>query len=120
MKNPLILAAIASLALTAFGSASAQQATYELPQPVVVGNTRAAVVAELQQARAAGSLSVTELDRQTRAPFVASRSRDEVRAETLAAAGNGELQALNSEAGAAGISGTGRHATVHRMHAAMR
>jgi hypothetical protein len=88
---------IAALLATAAAAASAQEATYEQPQPVQSATTRAAVMAELQQARADGTLQVTELDRQAHAPFVATRSRAEVQAETRAAAASGELQALNGE-----------------------
>jgi hypothetical protein len=95
MKTSSIIAA--ALVLAAATSVSAQEATYELPQPAASTTTRAAVTAELAQARADGSLQVTESDRQAWAPFVATRSRAEVAAETRAAAASGELQALHGE-----------------------
>ena len=66
-------------------SAFAGEATYELPQPVVVGKSRAEVRAEVLQARRDGTLVVTEGDVLRQPAFVASRSRaavvDEVRAD---------------------------------------
>ena len=53
--------------------------------------------ADLAQARAAGNLLVTEADYQKGAPFSSQLSRAEVRAETLTAIANGEVQRLNSE-----------------------
>lgn len=121
MKNPLILVAVASLAIAAFGSAAAQEAVYELPQPVVVGKSRVAVIAELEQAIADGSLRVTELDRQTATPFVATRSRDEVRAETLAAAARGELRLIGRDSNSFDGVHRGPARTMHEvMHTAAR
>ncbi|NWG73340.1 MAG: DUF4148 domain-containing protein [Rubrivivax sp.] len=87
----------AAIALVAAAGASAQEAVYEQPQPIASVTTRAAVSAELQQARANGTLLVTEADKQAWGPFVATRSRAEVRAEVLDAAASGELQALHME-----------------------
>jgi hypothetical protein len=95
MKTTSIIAAV--LALAAAASVSAQEATYELPQPAVSTTTRAAVTGEMLQARADGTLQVTEFDRQAWGPFVATRSRAEVVAEPRAAAASGELQALHGE-----------------------
>jgi len=95
MKTSSIVAAV--LAIVAASAATAQEATYELPQPAVSTTTRAAVVADLAKARADGKLQMTELDRQAWGPFVSTRSREDVRAETLAAAASGELQALHRE-----------------------
>ena len=90
--------AAAVLIAVAAGSASAQEATYELPQPAVSTTTRAAVVDALNQARAAGTLQVSEYDRQAFDAVVAStRTRAEVRAEARAAAERGEVQALIAE-----------------------
>jgi 5-deoxy-D-glucuronate isomerase len=93
--NTRILVA-ATLAIAAVG-ASAQEATYEQPQAVVSATTRAAVSADVLQARANGTLMATEFDRQAWAPFVSARSRADVRAETRAAAESGELRALHEE-----------------------
>lgn len=95
MKTTSIIAAV--LALAAATSVSAQEATYEMPQPVASTTTRMAVNAELLQARADGTLQLTELDRQSYGSFVSTRSRAEVAAETRAAAASGELQALHGE-----------------------
>jgi len=96
MKTSTLIAAIA-VSFAAAGTALAQEATYELPQPVSSSVSRAQVQADLAQARADGSLRVTEADYQKRAPFESQVSRAEVRAETLAAIANGEVQLLNSE-----------------------
>lgn len=92
--KPLIVAAFA---LVAAAGASAQEAVYEPPQPIASATSRAAVTADLQQARANGTLLVTEADHQSWGLFVATRSRAEVRAEVLDAASSGELQALHAE-----------------------
>ena len=55
--------------------------------------------AELQQARANGTLRVTEGDFQKPTPFIAQRSRADVQAETLAAIASGEIAARNSKHG---------------------
>jgi hypothetical protein len=94
MKTASIVAA--TLILAAAG-VSAQEATYELPQPVTSATTRAAVTADVLSARANGTLQVSEFDRQAWAPFVSERNRDDVRAEARAAAARGELRALHGE-----------------------
>jgi hypothetical protein len=88
---------VAAFALVAAAGASAQEATYELPQPVTSQTTRAAVVAELQSARANGTLLVTEWDRQSATPAVSVRSRAEVQAEARAAAASGDSIARHGE-----------------------
>jgi Domain of unknown function (DUF4148) len=99
MKTSTLIAAFA-LSFAAAGAALAQEATYELPQPLTTTTSRAQVQAELQKARADGTLRVTEGDFQKSAPFVAQRSRVDVQAETLAAIASGEITARNSEHGA--------------------
>jgi hypothetical protein len=96
MKTSTLIAAI-TVSFAAAGTAFAQEATYELPQPVSSSLSRAQVQADLAQARADGSLLVTEADYQGRAPFASPLSRAEVRAETLAAIANGDVQRLNGE-----------------------
>jgi hypothetical protein len=96
MKTSTLIAALA-VSFAAAGTAFAQEATYELPQPVSSSLSRAQVQSELAQARAAGNLLVTEADYQKGAPFSSQISRAEVRAETLTAIANGEVQRLNSE-----------------------
>jgi Domain of unknown function (DUF4148) len=98
MKTSTLIAAFA-LSFAAAGAALAQEATYELPQPLTSTTSRAQVQAELQKARADGSLRVTEGDFQKSAPFVAQRSRSDVKAETLAAITSGEVAARNGEHG---------------------
>lgn len=78
--------ALVSAAFGAFsGSALAQEATYELPQPAVSTVKRADVRAELLQARRDGTLLATEADFQKNATFVAGKSRATVTAEARAA-----------------------------------
>ena len=88
---------VASLAFAFAGTAFAQEATYEYPQAAVSQNSRAEVNAQVIQANLDGTLHQTELQSQQSAPFVAGLSRDDVRAETLAAAANGELRAAIRE-----------------------
>jgi hypothetical protein len=82
------IVAIAAAAFGTFGtSAYAQEATYEYPQAVVSQKTRAQVHAELLQARAEGTLLVSEADFNRTPSFVASKSREMVVAELRADAG---------------------------------
>ena len=95
MKTYSIIAA-AAIAFAFAQTAFAQEATYELPQPVASAKSRAGVNAEVLQARADGTLHIGEAD-WPRINFVAQKSRSEVRAETQAAAVSGELRALHQE-----------------------
>jgi hypothetical protein len=79
------------------GAAAAQEASYEYPQAVASTLTRADVQTQLMQARAAGTLLVSEFDRQANDAFVPARSRADVRAETLAASARGELRRGTAE-----------------------
>jgi len=96
MKTSTLIAAIA-VSFAAAGTALAQEATYDLPQPVGSNVSQAQVRAELAQARAAGKLLVTEADYQKPAAFASQLSREQVKAETLAAIASGEVRLLNSE-----------------------
>jgi hypothetical protein len=97
MNKPALFAAIA-LAAAAAG-ASAQEATYEYPQPAGSVTTRAAVQAELLQARQAGTLIVGEYASQQWPASVSTLSRAEVNAAVLAAKASGELPAIHGENG---------------------
>ena len=89
--------AAAALALVASTSAFAGEATYEYPQPAVSQLTRAEVTAQVLQAHASGvKVDVEGVDRPV-TTFASVRSRDDVRAETRAAATRGELRAINRE-----------------------
>lgn len=96
MNTTRLFTALA-LTLAAAGSAMAQEATYDYPQTAPSAVSRAAVKADLQQARADGSLMVTELDYQKAAPSRTTLTREAVKAQTLAAIASGELQALNRD-----------------------
>lgn len=90
------LAAIV-ISLSAAGAAVAQEATYEVPQAIGSQTTRAAVLAELQQARADGSFQISEAHVGVTHGLQSQRSRAEVRAETLAALNSGDVMALTAE-----------------------
>lgn len=96
-KSTAIAFATAAIAASAAlgGNAFAQEATYELPKPFVSSITRAEVRAEVLQARAEGTLNVTEADFQERADFVPTKTRTQVKAE--ARAYNGLSRALTAE-----------------------
>lgn len=100
MKTSTLVAALA-LSFVASGAAlAAGEATYEKPEVIKSQLSRADVVAQLNQARANGTLLVSEADRQESTPFVSQRTRAEVRSETLAAIASGEVAALNGETNA--------------------
>lgn len=104
MKTRSIIAA-AILSIT--GAAFAQgEATYEYPQAVTSAKSRADVVAELQQARAAGQIVSGEAYLLPQTTVVSTKSRAEVR--TLAAA---DTQALPANVEA--ISFDGRSLASH-------
>ncbi|HMM87513.1 hypothetical protein [Azohydromonas sp.] len=92
-----ITSVAAAVLIAAAASASAQEATYELPQPATSATTRAAVADALREARAQGTLQATEYDRHAWSDVASTRTRAEVRAEARAAAERGELQALIAE-----------------------
>ena len=100
MKTSTLVAALA-LSFVASGAALASgEATYEKPEVIKSQSSRADVVAQLNQARANGTLLVNEADRQENTPFASQRTRAEVRSETLAAIASGEVAALNRETNA--------------------
>ncbi len=91
------LASVAIAAVAAFSgtAAFAQEATSDAWMNAASTKTRAEVQAELQQARADGSI------RFSRAGYIetlkSTKSRDAVTAETLAARSTGELAHINAE-----------------------
>jgi hypothetical protein len=88
---------IAALALGLGGTAFAQEATYQYPQAAQAGVSRAAVLADLAQARSEGTLQVSEVNWPAAPAFVAQLSRAQARGEAIAAAASGELQARTGE-----------------------
>ena len=96
IRNAHVVALVTSFAALATfaGGAMAQEAVAR-PLPPISDKTRAAVHAELLQARADGTLQVTEFH----APqaFVAQKSRAQVRSELLEAIASGELDTRNDE-----------------------
>jgi hypothetical protein len=93
IRTALVVTAIAALS----GAVAAQEATYEYPQAFAPALTRVDVQSQLMQARAAGTLLVSEFDPHAGDAFVARRSRADVRAETLAASARGELRRGTAE-----------------------
>jgi len=73
------------------GAAFAGEATYELPLPAKSELTRAQVKAELDAARQAGTLQVTEADWPRTPALLVAKSREQVRDELRLAALSGEL-----------------------------
>ena len=97
MKTTQLFAAIALTIAAAAGPVLAQEATYDYPQAAVSQTTRAAVLADLQLARAEGTLQVNEASVGHDTRFMAQRSRDAVRDEARAAVRNGQTAALTAE-----------------------
>lgn len=95
--NARISTLLAALVLGAGGSAFAGEATYEYPQAVTSSVSRAAVLADLAQARSEGTLQVSEVNWPAAPAFVAQKSRPQVRDEAIAAAASGELLARTGE-----------------------
>lgn len=96
------IAAVA-LSFAAAGSAFAESPlVFEQPARSTI-TTRAAVQAEVLQARAAGHALVTEADLNRSDVVAVARSREAVRAEAVAALSSADAQALGAEpAGFAG------------------
>jgi hypothetical protein len=94
-RQRLASVVIATVAAFAGTAAVAQEATSDAWMTSPSTTTRAQVQAELQQARADGSI------RFARAGYIetlkVSTSRDAVKADTLAARRSGELQHINGE-----------------------
>lgn len=88
---------LAALAVGFAGTAFAGEATYEYPQAATVGVSRAAVLADLAQARSEGTLQIGEVNFPAQPTFVAQKSRVEVRSEAIAAARSGDLHARTAE-----------------------
>ena len=96
MKTSTLLA-ILTLTAASAGNALAQEVTYEYPQPISSQKTRADVLAELRQARADGTLFISEVESQPAKKIVSTVTRAEVKAQTLAAIASGELRDLHRE-----------------------
>jgi hypothetical protein len=94
------LAAAAAVAIAVSSAAFAEGASYDHAQPAAGVKTRAEVGAELQQARAQGTLRATEAALQQDTPIAASRSRADVRAEAIAASRSGELREMTEDSNA--------------------
>ena len=80
MKTSSLIAAVA-LSFAASGAAWAQQATYEYPQSILEGKTRAEVRAELIAARADGSIKVWSTSYNPLAVAKSQKSREQVQGE---------------------------------------
>lgn len=97
MNTTTRLIAALSLSLAASGAALAQEASYDYPQAAHSQTTRAAVLADLRQAQAQGSMLINEAY-VGQVPVNGSVvSRAAVRADTLAALASGQIAALTAE-----------------------
>jgi hypothetical protein len=94
MKNLAILA-IATLSFAAAGSALAQEARFQLPQPITSDVSRAQVDAQLIKARADGTLPFGQADVMPVLRTHSDLTRAEVRAQTLKALADGQFALLN-------------------------
>ena len=95
-RSTLLVALTMALSLVAAGSALADDPTIEASRaPSTL--TRAEVTAQVLQARAAGTLTVSDAQLNQGDAVVSTRSREDVRAETLAAIASGEIHALTAE-----------------------
>ncbi|MBX3600498.1 MAG: hypothetical protein KF863_07725 [Rubrivivax sp.] len=99
MNTRSIIAALSlGIAATgAFASAGAGEAVYEYPMSATSQASRADVHGALLQA--GGAVHVSEATGQDWTPALATRSRDAVRAEAVAALASGEIQARTAEGG---------------------
>ncbi len=97
MNTKQLFAALALTIAAASAPVLAQEATYEYPQPVVSQTTRAAVLAELNLARAEGRLQVHEGSVGPEKLFMAQRSREAVRAEARQSTRSGLTAAWAAE-----------------------
>ena len=84
--------------------------------------SRAEVVTQVLQASRAGTLPRNDAELHMVAVAPSNRSRDDVRAETLAAIASGELQALHAEIGdsAQPVASTKRATVITQMASASR
>lgn len=117
MKTSSMIAA-AALSLFAATAAQAQEVTFELPLPAVSNTTRAAVLAELAQARAAGHVMPREQNYPPLVLGASTRTRAEVQAELQAAMASGEWQALHREVQGFDVNLPRLRAAAMPMHAA--
>jgi hypothetical protein len=99
IMNRITRIAALALSFAAVGSAFAESPGLDTQHLSGSTLTRAEVTAEVLQARAAGTLVATEADLNKGDTVLISRSRDAVRADTLAAIASGEVQALAAEIG---------------------
>jgi hypothetical protein len=95
-RKSLLSLATLSIALIGSGAAFAQEATSDAWQQSAGNKSRVQVNAELQQARANGSIHAVE--RGYIEPFTPAVSRAQVRFELTNARVNGQLDAINAQA----------------------
>lgn len=97
MKTTQLFTAMALTLAAASAPVLAQEASYDYPQPIVSKTTRAAVLAELQAARADGTLQINESSVGDTSHYIALRNRDSVRAEARQGVRDGSSAALAAE-----------------------
>lgn len=93
-RQRLASVAIAAFAAMAGTTAFAQEATSDAWMNAASTKTRAAVQAELKQARADGSIRFASAGYMEK--LASTKTREAVKAETLAARASGELQHINA------------------------
>lgn len=119
-RSTLLVALTMALSLVAAGSAFADDPTIETSRASSTLK-RAQVTDQVLQARAAGTLIGGDARLNQGDVLVSTRSREDVRAETLAAIASGEVLALTAETVAFQLpSFTNRHATVTTIMANAR
>ncbi len=97
MKTHSLFAAIALTIAAASGPVLAQEARYDYAQPIVSQTSRAAVLAELQVARAEGTLQLNEASVGSTSRTLSLNSRDSVRVLALQGQRDGSIAALTAE-----------------------
>ena len=120
--NRITRLATIALSLAAAGSAFAESPTVNIGAPFASNLSRAEVVTQVLQASRAGTLPRNDAELYMVAVAPSNRSRDDVRAETLAAIASGELQALHAEIGdsAQPFASTKRATVITQMASASR
>lgn len=104
-KLTQVLATVAVATIGYAGApAFAQQATYEYPQAVAAGATRAQVQAELAQARRDGSMRVWSTSYNHMAAAKSLKSRAEVQAELRGADRSAAASMLGEDSGSFALS----------------
>lgn len=93
-KQLIVAGLFAAFGTSVFAQEATPDTTWLTPS---TSKTRAEVRAELDQARADGTIELTGIGHHYYTMHVASKSRDDVKAELMASKANGEFDAINKE-----------------------